>query len=238
MEERELWHVDGEAIIAWRRRRGWNRRMLARAARLSPHTVARMERGATVFPQSVAAIAEIMALPIERLRSHAGPLGRLQGSERKLGEIALNQLELYYHVEAERNAELLRTDFSGPLHPDVVLTASSVIPLPFSGVYRGIPGVIEFLESGFDSVLRTERAEVEKVSCIDSRRVAVSFRDTIHIPRLGARLVGSGALYFTVGDANLDPRIVSINIVADSVTLVPDTPPNGEQNGVSPSFHR
>lgn len=238
MDSRELWRVEGDALIAMRRARGWNRKTLARAARLSPHTVARMERGVAVFPRSVTLVADVLGVPVDVLRSEADWLSRLPMEHRAVAAIGLNCLEIYQQAETERSGELLR-EFCKALHPDVVLSTGSPIPLPYEGVFRGIPGIRDFLGRSFDSARRLRRAEVEQVTCLNAGRVALTVRDDVLIPELSSRLVGTVTLLFGLADALTDRRILSIHIATDAAQILPladvacdDVPPPVD-NGVT-----
>jgi len=58
---------DTKQITRGRERKGWSKCRLAKAAGVDPKTITRIERGESLKPETIKAVADVLGLKIERL---------------------------------------------------------------------------------------------------------------------------------------------------------------------------
>lgn len=221
MDNRELWTINGELLLQLRRARGWSRAALAQAAELSPHTVAKAERGGAIFPENARRISDALGIPLEMLRATARSADLRSRAERELISLALEQLELYYHGAMEQNLELLKSDFLKPMAPQVVVSFVPAAPVSYEGIYRGHHAVTEFLEASLAATRRKLPFSIESVSCLDARHVAIVASDQFEVVDLNVKAIISTVLLFTFDGKPGHKRLIALRESDDTMRFEP-----------------
>jgi transcriptional regulator with XRE-family HTH domain len=234
MDLRELWQPDSEAIRRLRRERGWSRFELATRAGVSPHTLARAERGLALFPSTLRLIAEALDKNAEELCSHAGAKTSAGLTKQRLKFIR-SQLHALDLATLRLNAELAAPDLEAVCHEDVMFSMAMTGAMGIQATScRGIAAFVRHLHAVNAGLRREAETRLDEILPLGTHQILCTAVDrTWDFTLDGSLTCQCASLYTFQGD-----RIASIQHSVQLLSFNGQCLPDARVEHVPPSARR
>jgi transcriptional regulator with XRE-family HTH domain len=194
MDQRELWKADARLMVALRRERGWSRARLAQAAGVSHHTVAKIERGETVFPTTLDHVAAAFGLAASDIRLAIALPAQASNKECSLMQAVRDRYRLYQEALRRDDSDLLRREFTKGMTKNIRWVHGATRTLPWCGTYVGTEGVAAFFDAAFSMSQGLEQ-RCEELKLLDARRIVAFGAEVGAVPGVGRVTAGWIHLY-------------------------------------------
>jgi transcriptional regulator with XRE-family HTH domain len=154
-----------------RERLGLSQFDLASKAGVSPHTVAKAERGGALFPSTLRLIADALETSTDALRAGDAVSPKWTEDERRWIQTLLRFYDVYNEASSRNDMAFLRCECSKLLHQDVEWSLAATESSPASGIFRGLSGVMDFYEASLRSYSRHQPYRVDEIHSLGNGRL-------------------------------------------------------------------